>query len=148
MIDRLLRDIEVAPDLFHWSGPVPRGKVLDAVRDGKYVVPDALLSLWEDYGVLDMFETETILSPTDHGYDGLAEMNAGLRDRGMPSQYLVFHTGLFLSAIRQSDGAVLQVDEVTFAESDTYASLQEWYERGIRNVYQATYGLPDTEASR
>lgn len=141
MIERLERDIVARPDVFFWSGPVPREEVLDAVRRAGYAVPDALVDLWEKYGVLDMFETETILSPTDHGYDGLVENNEGLRQQGMPPDYIVFHTGLFMTAVRQSDQAIVQLDEDTFAEEGVYDSLKDWYERGIRGAYATHYRL-------
>ena len=141
-MDQLERDIAARPGLFFWSGPVPREEVLDAVRREGYSVPDALLDLWERYGVLDMFETETVLSPTDGGYDDVAGVTQGLWERGMPPEYVVFHTGLFLTAVRQGDGAIVQVGEDSFAEEEVYGSLEDWYERGLRGAYAAHYRLP------
>lgn len=142
MMEQLARDIETAPDLFGWTGPVPRDRIEAAIEQAACVVPEALVDLWEKYGVLDMFESETILSPIHRDHDNIAEVNETLRERGMPRRYLVFHTGLYLTAIRQPDGAIVQLDEERFVEDATYASLEDWYERGIGSLYRDRYGLP------
>ena len=92
----------------------------------------------------DIYETETIFGPAgdaDLGEDVL-EINEELQNRDMPEEFLVFHQGTGgLSAVRLSDGQYVQLSEDDFSESGTYSSLEEWYDRVLRNEYADRYGL-------
>ncbi len=91
-----------------------------------------------------MFESETILRPEIDGTDGegVEMMNEFLRSKGLPAQYLVFSTGAFLSAVRQSDGHIVWLgDDNGYTERLEFGSLEEWYRQLVRAEYAERYGL-------
>jgi len=74
--------------------------------------------------------------------EDVPEINEELQNRGMPEEFLVFHQGTGgLSAVRLSDGQYVQLSEDDFSESGTYSSLEEWYDRVLRDEYADRYGL-------
>jgi len=144
MSKQIFSDTEARPDLFLWNGSVNHSFLKEWLSENHWQIPDDLFSFWQETGGGDIYETETIFGPAgdaDLGEDVL-EINEELRNRGMPEEFLVFHQGTGgLSAVRFSDGQYVQLSEDDFSESGTYSSLEEWYDRVLRNEYADRYGL-------
>lgn len=143
-MSRLLLDAEARPNLFFWEGPIDPEtlRILLAQKDWK--VPDDLFDFWVATGGGDLFESETILGPKSSEAlgDNLFTENDDLRKAGLPAGYMVFHTGLFTSAIRLTDGAYVRLDLGNFRELAEYSSLEDWYSRLLRATYKDDYDLP------
>jgi len=144
MSKRIFSDAEARPDLFLWNESIDRSSLKEWLAENRWQIPDDLFLFWRETGGGDIYETETIFGPVgdaDLGEDVL-EINEELRKGGMPEDFLVFHQGTGgLSAVRLSDGQYLQLSEDDFSESGTYSSLEEWYDRVIRDEYADRYGL-------
>ena len=144
MSKRIFSDAEARPDLFLWNKSIDRSSLKEWLAENRWQIPDDLFLFWRETGGGDIYETETIFGPVgdaDLGEDVL-EINEELREEGMPEDFLVFHQGTGgLSAVRLSDGQYLQLSEDNFSESGTYSSLEEWYDRVIRDEYADRYGL-------
>ena len=63
MIDLILRDSDLRPDLFGWRGGIPPSEIEKWEREQSLRVPDDLRELWAIKGEGDLFESETI-TPT------------------------------------------------------------------------------------
>jgi hypothetical protein len=129
--------MRLAPQAFDWLGGGPVGL---SGRLRRWRVPEDLLSLWAQTGGGDMFETEELLSPTASEHHDLEAVNHKLWSAGLPSELLVFHIGLFWTAI---DGAqrVIKVDPDHLAPVASFESLSDWY-LDLRSEYARKYGLP------
>jgi hypothetical protein len=146
MNDELRADYGAAPHLFYWREPIPLSALQQWVHESRLLVPDALLDLWHWSGGGDWFDTETILRPEIDGADGdgVETMNQFLQSQGLSDQYLVFNTGAFLSAVRQSDGHIIWLGEANgYRERLDFGSLEEWYTQLVRAEYAEVYGLAD-----
>jgi hypothetical protein len=112
------------------------------------VVPEELVDLWQWMGGGVMFDSETILTPVPGQAvdDGVDDANKWLREHGPPDGYLVFHEGVSLSAVRQPDGVIVELDRGDFTEKSTFASVSDWYVRMIRANFAERYGLPPVRA--
>ena len=74
-------------------------------------VPEDLLLFWSETGGGDCFDSETFFRPTanpsDQPYliegDDFETANRFRRERGMNPEFLAFHDGLNLSAVRRTD---------------------------------------------
>ncbi len=128
--------------MFLWNGSV-NSFLKERLSEKHCQIPDDLFSFWQETGG-DIYETETAFGPTGDAVFGedVLEINEELQNRGMSENFLVFHQGTGgLSAVRLSDGQYVQLSEDDFSESGTYSSLEEWYDRVLRNEYADRYGL-------
>lgn len=145
MTTTLINDRHRRPELFRWNGPMERSaltKWLERnVLDGR--LPEDLVALWAETGGGDVFETETILAPFGDASLGedIIEVNRSLHEAGMPSQYLVFHTGLLTSAIDTLIGDYVELAPVDFRVVRRFSSLDDWYESTLRAEYSHRYGI-------
>lgn len=96
----------------------------------------------------DFFESETIFRPTavpcSEPYfidDFVDSVNQYRKASGMPGDYLVFHDGCFLSAIRLSDQKIVTLDE-TNGVSGVFLDLNDWYVKTLRDLFADEYDLP------
>ena len=92
-----------------------------------------------------MFESETILGP--HGKSELADdvdsVNEFHRQKGMPVDWLIFHTGLAgLTVVKMSTGEYASVRKGPYEVRETFDSFGDWYVNSIRNEFASRYGLP------
>jgi hypothetical protein len=121
------------------------------IRESGLIVPEELVDLWQWSGGGDMFESETILRPEIDGADGegVEMINEFLRSKGLPEQYLVFCTGAFLSAVRQSDGHIIWLgDDNGYRERLAFGSLDEWYRQLVRAEFAEHYDLAAESADQ
>jgi len=64
-----------------------------------------------------------------------------LRARGMPAQYVVFHSGLSLSAFDIGTRKYVELEPTGFRVLRAYPSLDEWYVATLRAEYGERHGL-------
>lgn len=136
-------DARSRPELFDWEGPVDSVHLEKLLSEKAWKIPADLLNFWISTGGGEMFESEYVLAPCGSTYlgDNLFSYNEELRDRGLPVDYVVFHVGMAVSAIRQSDGCYVQLDPENFSEKASFSSLLDWYIRLIRSEYAKYYRL-------
>jgi len=134
-------DYSRAPHLFYWLGGIPRSDLYDWMAQRKISLPDDLVDLWHELGGGDLFESETILSP--FGSSALGDDIQGVNElhfrQGLSPEYLLFHKGLYLSAVRLADGKYVALFD-SYVPFKEYSSLEDWYS-DLRSEYAALYGL-------
>jgi len=143
----LYNDAQGRPDLFNWLGRMNAAELESWLARNEWIgaCPDDLKTLWQKTGGGELFETETILGPLGDPQlgDDITAVNRGMRERGMPEQFVVFHLGLLTSAVD-----TLTADYVELAPDDDFrvlrrfASLDEWYRSTLRAEYGCRYALP------
>ena len=136
-------DQKSRPDLFQMVGSIPAHSLEAWLSKRNYVVPDDLRQFWSETGGGDIFESETILSPFVRGDlgDDVDSVNDFHRQKGMPANYLIFHTGIDLTAVRMPSGEYLSIREGSYDIQQTFQSLTDWYANLIRREYASRYGL-------
>jgi hypothetical protein len=137
------RDAELKPRLFFWEGAISRTHLKGLIDKQGWTLPSDLFNLLTLTGGGEIFESETILGPfrdADLG-DNLFTYNEELRGRGLPEGYVVFHTGMAVSAVRLIDGRYVELGLDNFHEREEFESLEDWYLRLIRAEYAERYGL-------
>ena len=146
----ILKDSEERPELFHWFGAIDRSDIETWASNLNLVVPRGLLDLWSQTGGGDCFESETIFRPTTLpsampyfvAGDDIVSANEHRAKHGKPTSYLVFHDGVFSSAIRLADHALVTLGQ-DFQETGVYSDLNEWYVHALRAEFASKYGLSD-----
>ena len=137
--DRALR-----PDLFHFHGPIPTSELDNWLNKRQLVVPNDLKQFWIETGGGDLFESETILSPIgriDMG-DDIDQVNEFHIQKGMRSDWLIFHTGIVgFSVVQIPLGQYAAVREGTYEVQQTFESFADWYAKLIRREYASRYNL-------
>jgi len=143
MSKTLFEDAARRPELFIWESSLDSEWLRGFLHRHSLDIPEDLLSFWEKTGGGEIFESEYFLSPVGNATLGeeLLSYNEELRSRGMSSNYLVFHTGMTLSAVRLEDRRYVELDYSNFEERADYADLEDWYVRLIRAEYAERYGL-------
>lgn len=142
---KLFDDIKARPDLFDLVKGVgakdTKQLLLEAKLEG---LPDDLLTVLDLVGGGEIFETESLLSPygeSDLGNNIVSE-NWMHYEKGMPRDYIVFHSGLGgLSAVDVSRGVYIQIGEDDYAVKSEYDSFETWYCNTLRKEYAERYGL-------
>ena len=133
------------PLLFHWNGSILRTQLVQWLRSHNLEVPDDLVSFLAATGGGDLFETETILGPngpSDLG-DSLLGANLRLRSEGMPANFVAFHIGLVVSAVRLSHPRYVTLSSPGLGTLQSFSSFESWYSGTLRREYASRYGLPD-----
>jgi hypothetical protein len=74
--------------------------------------------------------------------DDIVSANDQRAKHGKPTSYLVFHDGVFTSAIRLADCALVTLEQ-QYQETGVYSDLNEWYLRALRAEFKSKYGLSD-----
>jgi hypothetical protein len=143
VFDQFHKDRVSRPDLFDLFGKI-NPENLDAwLSERKLTVPDDLKEFWRETGGCDLFESETILGPfasSDLG-DDVDGMNEYLWQKGMPKEWLAFHTGAWLSAVSMLSGEYATLREPSYDTVQKFRSLDDWYENLVREEYASRYGL-------
>jgi hypothetical protein len=142
----LQNDRAKRPDLFHLLGPIPSVKLDAWLSERHLAVPNDLKEFWCEAGGGDLFESETILSPfgrSDLG-DDVETLNQFHRHKGMPADWIIFHTGIGgLSVFQIPLGTYASVREGSYEVQQTFASFADWYANLIHREYASRYNLPD-----
>ena len=100
--------------------------------------------MWCELGGGEMFESETILSPFGEKdlADDVDSVNEFHWNQGMPSDYLIFHTGIGgLTVVKLREGKYASVDENKYLIERNFDSIAEWYCETIRKEYSLRYRL-------
>lgn len=139
----LLIDAKSRPELFDWAGPIENKKLDSWLDQMQWIIPDDLKYLWCETGGGDFLESETIFYPFSslYPYDRIADVNEYQRSLGLPENYLVFHSGIYLSAIDMTSQQFLLINEKSYAPHREFSSLEEWYVKAIRSEFEDRYLL-------
>jgi len=115
-------------------------QILAATR---MTAPFDLIDFWIATGGGDFFESETILGPIgdDRLGDSVRVANSVHSERGMPSRYLLFRTGVGLGAIDQQTGRYVELSPAYYPIG-SFETFNEWY-CDIRRDFAETYGLAE-----
>jgi hypothetical protein len=140
----LQEDAARRPDIFYFFGPIPPAELDAWLNKRKLTVPDDLKQIWCETGGGDLFESETILGPYGKRElaDDLDSVNEFHRQKGMPADWLLFHTGLGLTVVRISTGEYASLREGSYQVERTFSNFADWYANFIRKEYAQRYGLP------
>jgi hypothetical protein len=133
------------PDLFDFRGPIPSEELDIWLNEHRLVVPDDLKQFWCETGGGELFESETILSPFGRIdlADDVESVNQFHREKGMPAEWVIFHTGLGgLSIVQISSGQYASIREDSYKIERSFTSFEDWYANLIRREYASRYGLP------
>jgi hypothetical protein len=137
MIMWIIEDFEKVPHLFQLSR-IKRDDFNKAIQSP----PKDLIEFWAELGAGEIFETETIYSPSaGENDDTVIEINEYFAEKGMPSSYTVFHTGMTISAYRAEEPRYVILDEETFEVVKCFNSFEEWYSKTLRTEYAERYGM-------
>jgi hypothetical protein len=141
-MNTLAADMRAVPRVFEVSPPVPANDVRDWVRRQPWLIPAGLIGLWGLVGSGDIFETEEIFAPGGDPMYDIDVANHDLRSAGLSDEYLVFHSGLYLTAVDAGERFV-RLDSRTLQPIGSFESIDAWYD-DLRAQYGAKYGLPNT----
>jgi hypothetical protein len=133
----ILNDYKKAPHLFQLS------KIrLDDFSEGILSPPSDLIEFWTKFGSGELFETETMYSPSINEIDdSILDIQEHYLEKGMPPIYNVFHTGISISAYRQEEPRYVILEENTFKVIKCFNTLEEWYSGTLRDEYAERYGI-------
>jgi len=138
----IFNDAGQKPQLFNWDGAIDVRDLSTWFEKRKLKIPQDLFDFYCTTGGGTIFEGETILGPYGNKNlgDDLEGMNKYHWEKGMPKNYLIFHTGLDLTVIDMNtfEYIVLSKD---YHSLSIYESLDEWYINHLRNEYASRYGL-------
>ncbi|MGA2375559.1 MAG: SMI1/KNR4 family protein [Candidatus Sulfotelmatobacter sp.] len=138
----LREDAARRPRIFLFNGPIPLAELDAWLIERNLTVPDDLKQVWCETGGGVIFESETILGP--NGNRELGENidleNEFHKQKGMPADWLLFHTGFELTAVRIPTGEYACLREGSYEVTETFGSFAEWYAM-IRAELASRYGL-------
>ncbi len=118
MIDLILNDSKLRPDLFFWRGSIPISEVEEWKHEHAITAPQDLEQLWHLNGGGDLLESETMLQPITCTEDNLIlPRSKWLWGTGLNSDYYVFHEGLHVSVFRNSDHSFRSLNSTDFSKS-------------------------------
>jgi hypothetical protein len=134
-------DFRLAPHLFQIK-KVKLDKFIEKIP----LAPDDLIEFWTELGTGEIFETETIYSPSnDEHDDNVLDINEYFIGKGMSPSHTVFHTGVAISAYRTEPPRYVILDESTFEVIEYFETIEEWYCNTLRKEYAERYGLTNKE---
>jgi len=130
------------PKLFVWNGGIVGDRLNIWLQKHNLNLPEDLITLWEVTGGGDLFESETILSPFGDANlgDDIDSVNEFHYSQGMKRDYLVFHVGTGLSAVRLADSCYVYLND-SYQDLSEFLTLEEWYIAEIRSEYARRYHL-------
>jgi hypothetical protein len=139
----ILSDASYRPELFFWSGPIDEKSLDSWLNQRSWKIPEDLKFFWKVTGGGDFFESETIYGPFSDLWtkDFIDEVNRHQKTIGLPSKFLVFHSGIQYSAIDLNTQTYLFLNEKNFEVLREFPSLETWYTQGIRPIFKEKYGL-------
>ncbi|MFM6209362.1 SMI1/KNR4 family protein [Planktothrix sp.] len=137
-----MQDAARHPQLFVWNGTIESNQLELWLQEHQLNLPQDLIELWKRTNGGDLFESETILSPfgDDSLGDDIESVNEFHDSQGMSKNYLLFHVGTGLSAVRLTDGYYVKLDE-SYQEIAEFQSLDDWYRDELREEYAKRYNL-------
>jgi hypothetical protein len=139
-MDQLKKDIAESPNAFEFLGPPDKSMIEAVLAVLDHPASDEVRGLWSVVGGGHMFETEDVLGPTPKGLYSLRDHNEELRSAGLDRDLLVFHRGLYLTAVDRG-GILWALDPETLEKARGFDTLADWYD-DLRREYVSTYGLP------
>jgi hypothetical protein len=145
MIELILRDADLRPDLFKWRGKLSISELERWEREHSVPLPKDLKQLWSIRGGGDLFESETVLQPFGAAeYDLISSVSETFWKRGLHAESYVFHTGLWDSVFQKSDGTLSSLESTDLSRKSKFQDLDDWY-KALRAEYAERYGLVPLE---
>lgn len=142
MIDLILKDSELHPNLFFWRGGIPLSEIENWESEQSVSVPEDLKQLWNIKGGGDFFESEEILQPSRADEDDLVmPRSKWFWGKDIDSECYVFHEGMYISIFRRGDTLLRALNSTNFSEVGGFRTLDDWYLL-FRTEYGERYGLP------
>ena len=142
----ILEDSRTYPKIFFWNGLLASEQLSSWLRQNDFNISEELKCLWVSTGGGDFFESETILNPfgAPASGDDVMSINKFHWEKGMPRNYLVFHTGFAgLTAFDMETCSVVLLQNDTYKIKNSYRNLDAWY-CGIRREFAYKYGFSTT----
>jgi len=140
----ILIDTKYNSRAFYWLGKI-EPTVCDAwLTKHKLNVPKDLKEFLENTGGGTAFESEEFLCPLnvpDFELDFIIT-NEKYYLKGLSRDYIIFQSGIFLSAIRISDHKYVLLDKTSYKDIQEFISFDEWYKNTIRKEFAERYDLP------
>lgn len=138
----LIQDSAHHPQLFVWNGAIASNRLQTWLEKRNLKLPNDLIELWQMTGGGELFESETILSPFGDAAlgDDIDSMNELHHAQGMAQEYLLFHIGTGLSAVRLTDGRYVTLSD-SYQELCEFLTLPDWYRDELRSEYGSRYKL-------
>lgn len=141
----IFEDALMRPELFHWYGVV-ESEFDEWLSMLPLRIHPGLVSFWRRTGGGDLFESETILGPFAPNEDeNVLKLNEFHWNKGLPSNLLVFSTGLHLSAssvdTRRHRNRLVVFKPDSYEVANWFDTFNEWYQNTLRSEYADRYGL-------
>jgi hypothetical protein len=140
---RLLEDSRRKPALYQWHGAEPPAQLGEWLGGLPCHPPGDLLRFWQQCGGGALFETEEMLSPWGEDGENVVTRSAWHRAQGMPADFVVFHEGAWISAVRPEAPRYVTFSSAGYKVVGEYGSLDAWYAGTLRSEYAARYGLEE-----
>lgn len=139
MIERLMKDAAERPRVFEWRGPIEAERVNLWSQSSSVRIPLDLRQLWIATGGGGIFESETILSPSEDDSEySIASANQSFWNSGGQRNLLLFHTGTWISAVRSERPFYVSMETETFTTVAEFEDLDSWYVGLVRKVKPAS----------
>ena len=143
MIDLLLRDSKLRPDLFSWTCSILLSDIEQWESEQAITVPEDLKQIWSLRGGGELFESETVLQPLGSPEDDLViPRSKWLWGKGLESSHYVFHEGLYVSVFQSAEESFVSLNSTDFRQIGSFQTLDDWYLHTLRAEYADRYGLP------
>ncbi len=139
----MMSDAQTFPRLFLWNGRPDKSALQRWVDSHSLGTASELIALLSETGGGVLFETEVILAPFSGGLADHADaVNREHRQRGLPVDYWLFHTGVTLSAYSRTRQTYDELSP-SYRTTQSFSSLEEWYVMVLRSEYAERYGLAE-----
>jgi hypothetical protein len=136
----ILADATSRPALFFWNGAPAPVEITAWVESTGLDLPADLLDFWLHTGGGTVFESEELLAPfAGPAAAGILERNAWHHSKGMLDGFLVFHEGLWLSAVRSPEPRYVTLRLPQYTVDAEFGSFAEWYNGTLRAEYGERY---------
>ena len=145
MLPIIYEDALRRPDLFLWFG-VTEAEFENWLPALPLRVHPGLVGFWRRTGGGDLFESETLLGPlVEDEDDNVLKVNEYHWSKGLPSDLLIFHEGLCLSASfvdrPRHRNQLVSFRSGSYQIGRQFDTFNEWYQQTIRAEYAERYGL-------
>ncbi len=120
------------PHIIFPFGKVNKKEMNDALKKYNYNFPKELLEFWLEFGGGDLFENETILSPTPVKEDWKDDMDTTNRfyyESGLDTKYIVFQINAAqLAAFDRETNEVILISTLDFRVRNKFKNFNQWFD--------------------
>jgi hypothetical protein len=145
MPQSIYEDAIARPDLFHWFG-IAESEFDRWLNELPLRVHPGLVSFWRHTGGGVIFESETLLGPlVSTESDNVLHFNEHHWNLGLPSDLLIFHAGVRLSAscvdVRRHRNRIVVLKSDSYAIEQWFDTFDKWYQNTLRTEFAGRYGM-------